>query len=106
MYLDTPIPRRYDFSMNADKLKHLENQIDRLIETVKTLRTENQDLKGKNEELEKEKERLSSQHETSKAELEKIDRLEKRLQKLTESNSKAKSEMKNILKTIENNNFF
>ncbi len=105
MNLDTPIPQRYDFSMNSDKLQNLENQIDRLIETVQGLRKENQELKLKNEELNKEKERLSTEEKASKAELEKTALLEKRIQKLTEANSKAKTEMKKILKTIENNNF-
>jgi hypothetical protein len=91
--------------MNSDKLQNLENQIDKLIETVQGLRKENQELKLKNDEQEKEKERLSTQEEASKAELGKTAQLEKRIQKLTEANSKAKAEMKKILKTIENNNF-
>ena len=91
--------------MNSDKLQNLENQIDKLIETVQGLRKENQELKLKNDEQQKEKERLSTQEEASKAELGKTAQLEKRIQKLTEANSKAKAEMKKILKTIENNNF-
>lgn len=91
--------------MNSDKLQNLENQIDKLISTVQKIRKENQEFKLKNEELQKETERLSAQEEASKVELEKTTLLEKRIQKLTEANSKAKAEMKKILKTIESNNF-
>jgi predicted RNase H-like nuclease (RuvC/YqgF family) len=91
--------------MNSDKLQNLENQIDKLIETVQGLRKENQEFKLKNETLQKKAERFSTQEEDSKAELGKIALLEKRVQKLTEANSKAKTEMKKILKTIETNNF-
>ena len=91
--------------MEFDKLQHLENQIDRLIESVQLLRSENDDLKSKNESLEKEAERLLVEHTSSQAELDKIAKLEKKLKQAAEANSKAKLAVNDILKTIENSNF-
>jgi|TARA_B110000438_G_scaffold249813_1_gene253283 FtsZ-binding cell division protein ZapB len=91
--------------MELDKLQHLENLIDRLIRSIQFLRNENDDLKNKNESFEKEAERLKEEHSSSQAKLDKTAKLEKKLKHAKEANSKAKLEVNNILKTIENFNF-
>ena len=91
--------------MPAEKIKHLEELVSSVLQSLDNFYSENSQLKKRIQVLEKEKATSSKENDTAKDLLKKMKQLEVSRRKLKKDGSTARIKIKNVLKKIEKMDF-